>query len=259
VWTIHDTTFPPRLFAVLAGRTAAIITVSEFLAEHHRRHCPAGRLVTIPNGVPAARPPAPGPSVRSEHGVADGAPLILHVGRLVPGKGADRFIEAAARVASACDDAEFLVVGDADPDDRTSLQHRDAVADLIDRLGLRGRARLVGQRTDVDRYYRAADLFAYTAIEPEGLPTVILEAMHHGLPVVASDCGGATELVGDGTGRLVPPGCEAFLAEALIELIGDREERVRLSEAARARAGAVYRLDQQAERVQAVYERVLRG
>jgi glycosyltransferase involved in cell wall biosynthesis len=258
VWTLHDRTFPLGPYRLLCRVPGKIVTVSESLRSRYLTGPTAARLVTIRNGMPSTGPPAPDGTVRQQLGIPPDAPLILHVGRLVPSKGAQVFIEAAVRVGRSRGDAHFVVVGGPDPDDRRSRDHEVELARLVGQVEVGPRVRLVGHRRDVTPYYAAADVFAYTAVEPEGLPTVILEAMHHGLPVITSAIGGATEIVTHRqTGWVVPPGDEVALAEAMMALCGDGRERARLGAAGRRQVEAEYCVDRQVERLQELYADVL--
>ncbi|MDQ6670697.1 MAG: glycosyltransferase family 4 protein [Chloroflexota bacterium] len=97
-------------------------------------------------------------------------------------------------------------------------------------------------------------LFAVApSVGPEGLPSVVLEAMAAGRPVIASRIGGLPELVVDGeTGLLVPPGDVAELASALQRLLADSELRTRLGQAARQRS-AEFRASAVVPRIEDVY------
>jgi glycosyltransferase involved in cell wall biosynthesis len=102
--------------------------------------------------------------------------------------------------------------------------------------------------------FAAADIVAHTSILPEPFGRVIVEAMAAGRPVVAAAAGGALEIVREGeTGRLVPPGDPAALAQALSELAADKAQRQRLGLAGRARAEQEYALPVMAERFMRVW------
>jgi glycosyltransferase involved in cell wall biosynthesis len=99
------------------------------------------------------------------------------------------------------------------------------------------------------------DLFAMIS-EPAGCPNASLEAMTHGIPVIATDVGGASEQVVDGlTGRLVARGDAAAFAAALVDLGNDAARRAAMGAAGRARAEA--RFD--ARRMVADYRRICLG
>ena len=98
-----------------------------------------------------------------------------------------------------------------------------------------GRVRFLGHREDVPTLLAASDLLVLPSLY-EGLPNVVLEAMHQAKPVVATDAPGTNELVVDGaTGRLVPLGETKALAKALHDLIRDPERRAAMGLAGRDR------------------------
>ncbi|MBV9354695.1 MAG: glycosyltransferase family 4 protein [Chloroflexi bacterium] len=94
------------------------------------------------------------------------------------------------------------------------------------------------------------------SVGPEGLPTVALEAMAAGRPVIASRIGGLPELVDDGeTGLLVPPDDHQALAEALRRLLAEPERRVRMGRAA-ARKADQFRASQVVPRIERIYRQL---
>lgn len=94
----------------------------------------------------------------------------------------------------------------------------------------------LGEVADMAAFHRDLDLFAMIS-EPAGCPNASLEAMAAGLPIVATDVGGASEQIVDGaTGRIVPPGDAEAFAAALIELAHDANRRRKYGDAARRRA-----------------------
>ena len=127
------------------------------------------------------------------------------------------------------------------------------------RLGLDERLRLLGARRDVADLLGAADLFVLSSVR-EGLPVTLLEAMHAGCPVVASDVGGVREAVVEGeTGRLVPPGDPARLAEALEGLLVDRAGAARMGGAARRRWAERFTATEMVSRTESLYREAWLG
>jgi glycosyltransferase involved in cell wall biosynthesis len=113
----------------------------------------------------------------------------------------------------------------------------------------------VGEVEDPRPFLRSVDLFAMIS-EPAGCPNASLEAMAAGLPVVATDVGGAREQIEDGvTGRLVPRGDSEGLAAALVTLAHDSQARARLGTAGRKRVVERFALS----RMVADYRRVCLG
>jgi glycosyltransferase involved in cell wall biosynthesis/uncharacterized membrane protein len=151
-------------------------------------------------------------------------PRIASVGRFAYPKDYETLVEALGRI-----DVDYRASFVGEGPDRAAV-----AADVRRRLA--GRVELLGARRDVPELLAAADLFVLSS-RSEGLPISVLEAMAAGLPVVATNVGGVSELVVDGeTGFLVPPADPRALAEALERLLRDPELRHRFGAAARRRA-----------------------
>ena len=140
---------------------------------------------------------------------------VAAVGRLVPKKGFGDLIAAAARLRDAGVDADVTIAGDGELTD--ALRAQVEAADLTDRV------RLIGPRTqsEIRDLIAASDVFAAPCVPGDdgnidGLPTVVLEAMAVGTPVVATAVTGLPEVVRDGdTGVLLQPGDVDGLARSL--------------------------------------------
>jgi glycogen(starch) synthase len=221
-------------------RADAVIALTPRLARHMqddgvRPH----RVHVIPSGVATGAFPAAGASDR----FADlGHPRVVFVGRLAPQKGVCTLVEAAARLRTS--GVTVLLVGDG--------PERPVVEAAIRRLGIGDRVRITGfvPHRDIPAILRHADVFCMPSLYEE-LGTALLEAMHAGLPVVASRSGGIPDATGDAA-RLVPAADPAALAVALDALLADPGERARLSSLARERARA-WDWSRLADRVSDVY------
>ena len=224
---------------------AAIVAVSEatrdsLLAQGY----PAG-VVVVRNGV------APSPHVKPVRpsGVAEGAPLLLHVGRLAPVKGQRELIEALARLDRA--DAVAVLAGE---DLEAGGAYRRQLEALADRLGVGARVVFTGYREDVPALLAGADVFVLPSHD-EGLPLTVLEAMAAGKPVVATAVGGTSEAVVEAvTGVLVPVGDVDALAGALDALLADPKLARALGVAGRRRVTERFSEQETAERVLALYD-----
>ena len=178
---------------------------------------PEERIRVIYNGVDAQvyHPAAPDERVaaRALLGIPATGTVLMAVGSLKPLKGMDVLLRAAAPELRTGDDVRLVLVGEG-PD-------RAALEGLARELGVGDRAVFAGLRDDVETMLRAADLLVLPS-HTEALPTVILEAMATGLPVVATRVGGVPELVEpDRSAVLVPPGDEAALREAIHRVLVD--------------------------------------
>ena len=158
-------------------------------------------------------------SLRDEHRLGTAAPVFLSVGRLEANKGFDVAVRALAQVAGKLPEHwVWVLVGDGP--ERNALRQAVAAAGLEARCVLTGR---VDER-DLHSWYAAADWFVHPT-RYEGSSLVTLEAMAHGLPVVASRTGGLPDKVEDGvSGFLAAPGDAAELGTTLLDAVqADRE------------------------------------
>ncbi len=177
--------------------------------------------------------------------------LVAQIGRLEPQKDYPTYLAAAARVAAARPDVDFLVVGGGGL--RGDLEAAAA------RLGLAERLRFTGVRGDVPSLLGAVDVLALTS-RWEGLPNVVIEAMATGAVVVATDVGGARELVVPSeTGVVVPVGEPDAVAAAMLGILDDAPRARRMAIAARARVEERFSVGAMVQRTTAVYEECLRA
>lgn len=221
----------------LAKRRQTWIAVSEHARATVARlfDFPLESIGRIYNGVDLEKfgssEPGPGAEaadVRSSLGVDGDETVILSVGRLSEQKCFDDLLAAFANVLPARPDARLVIAGEG--------PERDRLEQLFSSLGLKDRARLLGNVENPHLLYRAADLFVLPS-RYEGFPFAMLEAMAAGLPVVATRFGGADEIVEDGReGLLVPTGDVAGLAGAIEAVLGDRGRMASMAASARIKA-----------------------
>jgi colanic acid/amylovoran biosynthesis glycosyltransferase len=173
----------------------------------------------------------------------DEAVSVLCLGRLVERKGHRFLLEAIAGL----DGIELVIAGDG--------PERESLDALAENLGVANRVRfagVVGQDEALDLYHRA-DVFCLPSLA-EGLPTVLIEAMACGVPVVSTRIDGVPELVTDGEdGLLCEAGDPGALASRLRRLAADPAERQRLSRAGRAKVERLHDLERQAAALLALF------
>jgi glycosyltransferase involved in cell wall biosynthesis len=192
-----------------------------------RLEIPPDRGHVVHNGIDLAplRRPVDRAAARARLGLPADARVAGVVGRLEARKGHRFFLEAMAAVAAREPGTLGLIVGDG--------KEREEILARRDALGLAETVRLVGYWPDLAEALAALDVFVLPSVM-EGHPLAILEAMAAGKPVVATEVGGNAEAVEHGrTGLLVPPEAPGPLAEAILELVCDRERAARLGEAGR--------------------------
>ena len=138
----------------------------------------------------------------------DNAFIFASVGRLHPDKDQSTLLKAFAACYQDIPDSLLIIIG------QGRLQAK--LEDEAKTLGISDRVKFPGKVPDAYRYFRGFDCFTLSSDhEPFGM--VLLEAMVAGIPMVATDCGGAPEVVGD-TGYLVPLGDHQAMAEKMIQV-----------------------------------------
>ena len=178
------------------------------------------------------------PSARYESSLPPRERLLLGVfSRLSPWKGQHIVLEAISTIPGVA----LLVVGDA-------LFGESAYADTLHTRAaqddLSGRVTFLGFRQDVADLMRSVDIVLHSSTSAEPFGLVIVEGMLAGKPVIATNAGGATEIIQTGrTGILVAPGCVTELHEAIVRLSNDHGLVQRLGHAGRAHAAETFPLD----------------
>ncbi len=180
------------------------------------------------NGVDIERF-SPGPEqMRKALGIPGDAPVVGFVGRITRDKGVPELIEAFETILEQIPDARLLVVGWFDHSD-------DAVsADLRRTIERHPRIVYTGYVADTALYYRSMDVMVLPTWR-EGFPNVVLEAAATGIPVVTTIATGSRDAVlPEVTGLLIPAGYPAAIAESVLRLLRNPDDRVRMGRAARA-------------------------
>jgi glycosyltransferase involved in cell wall biosynthesis len=203
----------------LARSTDALIAVSPEVRDDlvELGIAPAERIRVIRLGLDlAARTATSVPDIAAERaaiGVAPDRFLVGWLGRMTEIKRVDVLLDGFARLRARDVDADLLLVGDGPL--RPSLERR------AEELGIRERTHFVGYREDVAPIYAALDAIALTSAN-EGTPVAVIEALAAGLPAVATDVGGVSDVVRDGrTGFLVPGHDVDGIADRLARLAAD--------------------------------------
>jgi glycosyltransferase involved in cell wall biosynthesis len=226
VLLIHGSHFKPgrRVFDAaarrLVGRASAVLLLSSDEVAEWERFYPSGHYYLVANALAPVARDGSEPVARAQ---PSDRPQILFVGRLTRRKGLYELLDAFAAVRShrpAC-----LTVAGEGPESEP-LQSRAAQLGITEDVEFTGHLPEDG----VERLYRRADVLVLPSYS-EGLPTVLLEAMSFGLPIVTTPIRGAADHLVEGENALfVQPRESAALADALERLLDDGELRARMRE-----------------------------
>jgi glycosyltransferase involved in cell wall biosynthesis len=187
--------------------------------------------------------------MRKKLGISKDSSVVLTVRRLVYKNGIDTLIESAKKAIKKNPRLFFLVVGKG-PD-------FEKVKEKIEQLGMQKNFRLTGFISDEDLpfYYNIADFFVLPSKSGEGLPLVALEAMACGVPVIATNVGGISEVMKEDYGKLVPPNSPDSLAEAILEF--SHRELSTLKKDLRVMIEQKYSWDKNVEKLVEIYEELI--
>lgn len=248
VWHVHDfVARRPLMSRLLRGHArgcAAVVANSHSVADDVRRVC--GERVrmgvrAVHNAVDLARfsPAGPRLDLDARAGLAPAAPGTVRVGlvaTLAWWKGHETFLRAVSLLPRELP-VRAYVVGGALYETVDSQRSLGDLRALAHRLGVADRVGFTGFVEDAAAAMRSLDVVVHASTEPEPFGLVIVEAMACGRAVVASEAGGAAELIRDRVDALGhPPGDAVRLARCIEELARDGELRTRLGAEGRATA-----------------------
>ncbi len=238
IWHIHEVLEGPNLLVklmtyLLDKSTPQPITVSKSVRDFWKQKLRIAQPQIIHNGIPYDGFLEPFPNARKELQIPKESLVITMIGRINPGKGQLFFLELAKRLCATYPQLKFVMVGDAYSGYEAI---GDEIKEFIRASKLQDEVIDLGFQKDIPRVLAATDVFVLPSILPDSFPTVILEAMASGKPIVATRSGGASEMLVDGeTGYLIPINDINQGVNALIKLILNSELREKFGKAGKDR------------------------
>jgi glycosyltransferase involved in cell wall biosynthesis len=219
IWHVHETAPIPMHYRALAAMVAQACDLFLCVSEASRAMvrelgAPAGRTRLVYNAVePRFFRRAP----NSGAALAEG-PNVGLFGVLEPRKGHADLIRACAMLAGRWPTLHLWIVGG--PGSAGHDEYRSQLKQLAQEVGIGDRVHFTGPRDDIPELMAAMDAVVSASIASESLPTVLLEACAMGVPALATNVGGASEIIRHGeTGLLAPPGAPTALAANLTMLL----------------------------------------
>jgi glycosyltransferase involved in cell wall biosynthesis len=246
-----------RLHRITLSRAARVIAVSHAVATQLKtdRTVPPEKIIIVMNGIDTAKfakakAEFDRPRFLESLNLPVDSLLVGTVGELTPLKGQEEFLRAAVEVAKQFPMARFIIAG---IDHSRGHQYRTRLEKLLGELGLRDRVSLIGWLEDLAKLYCGLDVFV-SASHTESFGLAIAEAMASGVSVVATGTEGARELIEAGhTGLLVPISDVEKLAEGILRLLNEKDERIRLGNAAQHAASVNFGLERMIAETEEIY------
>lgn len=245
---------------VLRGADRCVCISEEIKSQLLNHRFEETRIVLIPNGVDtqvfAPVTLEEKEVIRNRLGLPLHKRIVVFTGRLVHRKGLKTLAYAWKQVCQDNDDVLLLVLG-------SGNFQRDSVEEwlkgYIKAKHLKDCTLLVGDVNNVREFLQASDIFVLPSLF-EGLPNSLLEAMACGLPIIATNIGGITDVVRDNTdGILIEPGNQEHLQMAITRLLEDPKLAENLGRSARKRIAQEYSLDRTYRKLLTLYSELLMG
>jgi glycosyltransferase involved in cell wall biosynthesis len=199
-----------RMNALIMGQAfSAVVAVSHDLQNYLKQdiHIPESRIRCVINGIKT--------NIVSKTDIMTRDVITIgSAGRLFPVKDFPLMVEIAKELCDRVDNVRFILAGDG--------PEMQQLEDRIKEYSLEKRFQLLGHVSDMESFYKAIDIYLNTS-KHEGMPVTILEAMSHGIPVVAPGVGGLKELITNGEdGFLIEERNSSSFSDALLRLIEDK-------------------------------------
>ena len=192
--------------------------------------------------------------LKKEFNMSNHEKIVGCVGNINSVKGYEYFIESASLIKKKLDNVKFLIVGDISNPHKNYYYQK--LKSLVGSLEMEHDVIFAGKRYDIPQLLSIFDVFVLPSIA-EGTPLVILEAMAMEKPVVATDVGAVSEQVSDDeTGIIVPPENPKTMAEAVIYLLENPEERIEIGKRGRKQVKEMFSLERCVEEHKKLYKNI---
>jgi glycosyltransferase involved in cell wall biosynthesis len=221
IWHLHEILISPGWFVWMMGKIInrnadKVVAVSQAVWDNWKGEVEEFKLVLVHNGIDYRPYLETKTDIRNEIPEIGLKVLIGMIGRINHWKGQGYFLEIARLLVQKHSDIHFVLVGDAFPGTEHLVTE---IEEKIKNSGLQAHVSYLGFRKDIPEILKALDIFVLPSILPDPFPTVILEAMASGKPVVATAHGGANEMILESETGLLIPWDDAYSAVASISAL----------------------------------------
>ena len=199
---IHEIPTGNKLYEFFSGKiinriSSKVLTVSNSVKNHWLKNINKKKIERIYNGIMFEKTDSLKKIDRDQDDF-----VITSVARLIPYKGHIYLIDIANELIKKLLKFKFLIVGDSLS---SYVSYEKSVKQKVKELGLENHIKFLGFRNDVSNILKQSDLFIHPAISPDPLPTVLFESLYNDLPTVATNLGGAIEILDNGNNGLLIP------------------------------------------------------
>ena len=228
-----------------------ILAVSDIVRDNiiESGNIPPSKVVTLHNGIELDRFSSQSeektPISKNDFDIPEDAIVLITVAVLRPPKGLQFVLEAFPQILEEVSNAYYLIVGDG--------EHRQALEEKAETLRITDHIRFAGYRSDIPDLLALSDIFILPTLN-DAFPTVLIEAMAAGKPLIASRIGGVPEIVQENiNGILVPPGNPDAIRDACIRLIQNDDLSEKFSKASIEIAREKFDITAQVDKLEKLY------
>ena len=202
IFHVHEIPTGNKLYEFFSGKiinriSNKVLTVSNSVKKHWLKYIDDKKIERIYNGIIFSKTDS---LIKLERDQDDF--VITSVARIIPYKGHRYLIDIANELIKKSSKFKFLIVGDTLS---SYVSYEKSVKQKVKNLGLENQIKFLGFRNDVSSILKQSDLFIHPAIAPDPLPTVLFESLFNDLPTVATNLGGAIEILDNGNNGLLIP------------------------------------------------------
>jgi len=199
---VHEIPISNKIYEIFIGKiinrySSKVLTVSESVKKHWLKYIEVKKIERIYNGIIFSKTDS---LVERERDQDDF--VITSVARIIPYKGHSYLIDIANELIKKSTKFKFLILGDTLS---SYVSYEKSMKQKVKDLGLENQIKFLGFREDVSSIFKQSDLFIHPAISPDPLPTVLFESLYNELPSIATNLGGAIEILDNGNNGLLIP------------------------------------------------------
>ena len=199
---VHEIPISNKIYEIFIGKiinrySSKVLTVSESVKKHWLKYIEVKKIERIYNGIIFSKTDS---LVERERDQDDF--VITSVARIIPYKGHSYLIDIANELIKKSTKFKFLILGDTLS---SYVSYEKSMKQKVKDIGLENQIKFLGFREDVSSIFKQSDLFIHPAISPDPLPTVLFESLYNELPSVATNLGGAIEILDNGNNGLLIP------------------------------------------------------
>lgn len=266
VWHVHEIIVSPNLMFKLTSKLLSkfsdkVITVSEAVKNHllssgffeNKKEL----ISVIYNGVDSSifNPQVDGAEFKKKNGIPNDKLVIGMIGRINRWKGQKDFLSSVSTVLANHSDTVAVLVGGVFEGEEWREEELKSMISLDPN---KDRIFQISFTKESNKVHKSFDIFVLPSINPDPLPTVVLEAMATGKPIVGYNHGGITEMVSEGyNGILVEPRNTEELARQIENLIADKKLRKQFGEDSLIRQSTFFSLNSYVHNFEEVYNNII--